>query len=417
MAEFRLFRPEAVAYQRDPLRSVESLPMPPAAARLTWLLGALLCAAVAFLATGNYARKVTVPGFLVPTVGVAKIFPPHAGLVTALDVHEGQVVAQGAPLLTVQVGETDSQGGDVDAAVLQALSRQRDTLVEQIRLEQTKTAEEQTRLRDQIASLEQEVTALQAQLATQHTRTRLAEQQVAAVRDLVAAGFVSDVEFKRRQDNYLAQRQNEAALGQQITEKQSQATQEAHTLGALPDQLAGRLLTLRQSVANLEGKLAETSGHRAYQLRAPVAGRISALQARVGLIAEPAIPQLAIVPTGGVLEAELLVPARAIGFVTPGRNVRIAYEAFPYQRFGMQDGKVRSVSSTLLRPAELVGPIPTNEPSYPVIVTLDRQSIPAFGRQFPLDADMALKASIVLDRRSLLDWVLEPLYTMRGRAT
>ena len=79
-------------------------------------------------------------GFLVPTVGVAKIFPPHAGLVTALDVHEGQVVVQGAPLLTVQVGETDSQGGDVDAAVLQALSRQRGTLVEQIRLEQTKTS-------------------------------------------------------------------------------------------------------------------------------------------------------------------------------------------------------------------------------------------------------------------------------------
>lgn len=416
MAEFRLFRPEAVAFQREPLRLIASLPAPPAAGSLTWLLAAMICAAVIFLASGGYARKVTVSGFLVPTIGVAKIFPAHAGLVTALDVTEGQVVDQGAPLLTVQVGQTDGQGDDVDGAMLKALARQRDALVEQIRLEQAKAVAEQGRLNDLVASLHGEVTALQAQLATQHARSLLAEQQVTSIRDLVAAGYISDVEFKRRQDNYLTQRQNEAALAEQITEKQSEATQQGHTLDALPDQLASRLLTLRQSVADLEGKLAETAGHRAYQLRAPIAGRVSALQARAGLVADPTIPQLAIVPTGGVLEAELLVPARAIGFVAPGRRVRIGYEAFPFQRFGFHGGTVRSVSRTLLRPSEVVGPVVINEPSFPVIVSLDRQNLAAFGRDFPLGADMTLKANIVLDRRSLLEWVLEPLRSMRGRS-
>ena len=127
-------------------------------------------------------------------------------------------------------------------------------------------------------------------------------------------------------------------------------------------------LVLRASVADLEGRLAEIAGRRAYLLRAPVAGHVSALQARVGLGADPAVPLLSIVPTGSVLQAELLVPARAIGFVAPGQTVRLAYEAFPYQRFGLHGGHVRTVSRNLLRPAELVAPIAIAEPSYRVTV-------------------------------------------------
>ena len=354
MTEFRLFRSEAVAFQRDPLRSVEPMPVAPMAAPLTWLLVAMVCAAIAFLATGDYARKETVSGFLMPTVGVSKIFPPHAGLITAVDVTEGQIVEAGAPLLTVQVGQADSHGSDVDDAVLHALARQRAAMLEQVDLEQARTAQEQSRLHDQIAGLSKETTALQAQLAQQHLRTRVAEEQVTEVRDLVAKGYISVVEFKHRQDNYFAQQQSEAALAGQIAAKQSDAIQQDHTLGELPGQLAARLSVLRGGVADLDARLAETSGRHAYELRAPVAGRVSALQARVGLVADPTIPQLAIVPAGSVLEAELLVPARAVGFVAPGQTVRLAYEAFPYQRFGLHGGKVRTVSGTLLRPAEIV---------------------------------------------------------------
>jgi membrane fusion protein len=408
MSNRSLFRPEAVAFRRDSLRSGVPLPVPPPAAALTWSVTALVCVAVAFLACGDYARKETVPGFLTPTVGVSRVFPSRPGVITAVDVVEGQQVEAGAPLLTVEVGQSDGRGTDVDEAVLQGLAKQRAAALEQITLEQAKAAAEQARLRDLLAGLGRETVALQAQLVAQHERTGVAEEQVAAVRDLVARGYISVVEFKRRQDTLLAQRQSEAALAGQITAKQAEATQQRHVLDELPDQLAARVSMLRASVAELEVRLAEAAGRHAYLLRAPVSGRVSALQARVGQAADPAIPQLAIVPTGSVLEAELLVPARAVGFV--------AYEAFPYQRFGLHGGVVRMVSSTQLRPSELIAPIPTTTTAYRVMVTLDRQSIVAFGREFPLGADMTLKADIVFDRRSLLDWVLDPLRSMRARS-
>ncbi len=391
------------------------LPVPPSAAVLTWLLALLVCTATALLGGGSFAHKESVPGFLTPTLGVAKVLPPRAGLVVAVSVREGEVVEAGAPLLTVQVGQTDASGSDVDDRILQSLSRQRAALSDQIGLEQAKSAAERQQLVDQINGLDQEVAALRSELETQRQRTRVAQDQVTAVRGLVKAGFISLVEFKHRQDNLLAQQQNEAALVRQIAERQSSTTQQRDALRQLPDTLAARLSVLRGSIADLEGRLAEIAGRRAYLLRAPVAGQVSTLQARIGLAADPAVPLLAIVPTGSVLQAELLVPARAIGFVKPGQTVRLAYEAFPFQRFGLHGGRVVTVSRNLLRPAELIAPIAIAEPSYRVIVALDRQSVPAFGQDFPLGPDMTLKADIVLDRRSLLEWVFEPLISLRGR--
>ncbi len=83
-------------------------------------------------------------------------------------------------------------------------------------------------------------------------------------------------------------------------------------------------------------------------IRAPIAGRVSSLQATVGKPADPRQLQLSIVPDGSTLQAELFVPTRARGFVRPGQEVRILYDAFPYQRYGTHRGQVDDVSQTVL---------------------------------------------------------------------
>ena len=158
------------------------------------------------LASGSYARKESAPGFLAPTIGVAKVVPPRVGLVVAVAVSEGELVEAGAPLLTVQVGQTDDSGSDVDSGVLQSLARQRASLLQQVEVEQSKTAAEREQVQHRIDALGGEIAALQDELAAQRARTQVADEQVIAVRDLVRQGYISVVEFKRRQDNLLAQR-------------------------------------------------------------------------------------------------------------------------------------------------------------------------------------------------------------------
>ena len=46
---------------------------------------------------------------------------------------------------------------------------------------------------------------------------------------------------------------------------------------------------------------------------------------------------------------------------------------------------------------------------------LHRQTVDAFGREVALQPDMTLRADIILERRSLIEWLLEPLLSVRHR--
>ncbi|WP_374765307.1 hypothetical protein [Yunchengibacter salinarum] len=56
------------------------------------------------------------------------------------------------------------------------------------------------------------------------------------------------------------------------------------------------------------------------------------------------------------------------------------------------------------------------EPFYTVRVKLDSQSVRAFGRDHALQPGMALNATVILERQSLLSWQLEPIQAIRARA-
>jgi membrane fusion protein len=124
-----------------------------------------------------------------------------------------------------------------------------------------------------------------------------------------------------------------------------------------------------------------------------------------------------ITPLDGKLEAELLAPSRAIGFVTPGQEVRLQLQAFPHQRFGLERGTVRTISATVLAPSEVSIPgLDIREPVFRVRVSLDRDYVEAYGARIPMQAGMLLSADIVFDRRSLVEWLFDPIYAVRHRS-
>lgn len=60
-------------------------------------------------------------------------------------------------------------------------------------------------------------------------------------------------------------------------------------------------------------------------------------------------------------------------------------------------------------------PVATRQPVYLVTAKLDRQAVHAYGKAMPLQAGMLLSADIVIDRESLIHWILDPLYSLQGR--
>lgn len=68
---------------------------------------------------------------------------------------------------------------------------------------------------------------------------------------------------------------------------------------------------------------------------------------------------MTLVPASAALEARLYGPSSAIGFVRPGQQVLLRYDAYPHQKFGRYAGTVTSVSRTTVSQGELAGVVGT----------------------------------------------------------
>src|SRR4051794_8357490 len=409
-----LFRPEAVDFvqQRHGWGEVVSL-QPISSMILSWTLAGLVASIVIFISIAQYARKETVTGYLTPTSGTAKLLVPQQGFIKEIYVKEGQEVAEGDPLLTIVTSQISANGDDVNATVLAALARQREVIERQIVAEERRTASEHERLASTTKGIEGEIAQLEDQRNIQNERLKLSESFVSTGATLIAKGALPAVELKRREQAALEQAQNLASLDQQITVRRTQLTDARHTLEQLPTVVAERLRVLRSDLSWIEQRTAEVDGRRAYVIRAPTSGRVSTLQATVGKVADPKDMQLEIIPLEPTLQAELFFPTRASGFVRPGQQVRILYDAFPYQKFGSYRGIVAIVSHTILTGNDATGPITLKEPAYRVTVLPERPDVDAYGRKMPLQPGMLLKADVILEQRSLMRWLLDPILSAR----
>ncbi len=225
-------------------------------------------------------------------------------------------------------------------------------------------------------------------------------------------GIVSVYDYQQQQaDTFNAELQVKALQRERLSLAQ-QLAQARERLAQIPLTLAAQQNATRNKLAQLEQALAQNEAQREWVLQAPRAGIVSTVLMKPGQAVTAGEPLLTVVPAGSQLEAQLLVPSSAVGFVRRGQRVVLRYQAFPYQKFGLHFGEVDQVSRSALSPQEvavLVGQ-QVSAPLYRVLVRLNAQFVDAYGRPVELRPGMALRADILLDRRRLIDWVLEPLY-------
>jgi membrane fusion protein len=414
IAERQLFRQEALDFRKRHSQWGDVASLEPLSLKVTaWFLVAVVCLLIGFLFVAQYARKETAVGYLTPTKGTAKVFVPRRGTVKEVHVAEGEAVKEGQPLLTIETDQIAADGMDVNATQLKTLGLQKELLAKNIRAEEQRAGSERERLTAAARGLETEIAQLQAQIKLQGERLEVAQNDAATGEQLKSKGFMTAVEFRRRQVAALEQKQVLSALYQQLAAKQNQLTETRFSLKQLPTLMAQKVQALRNELSAAEQRMAEIKGRGAYVIRAPAAGRVSTLQATAGQNADPQRLQLEIIPEDSVLQAELFLPARAVGFVETGQPVRILYDAFPYQHFGTYRGRVVRVSQTILTSSDAAGPIKLNEPAYRVTAAIERPDIDAYGKRVPLQPDMLLKADVILERRSLISWLTNPLRSVR----
>ena len=410
-----LFRPEAVrAASAQQLGQPISL-MPWSWWALTGFLVVFAAATVTFLAAATFPRKETAAGVLRYSLGELRVTPPRAGIVRSIAVQDGQVVKEGETLAYVSTEQRLAAGEAYDSRVLAAIAREREMLEARLNALDRSEPLQARALSERIAGVSQQLNELQADRKGRAARSQLAAESLAAADTLAAQGVYSAEQRRARQQQALALEQAVSQMAAQIAALESQRTDLMLQLARLPTDIAQTRAAIMGSVEALEEKRASADAQNGFALLARASGTVTALQAQPGQPVDASKPLMAVVPRGSTLVAELYVPSRAIAFVAKGQRVRLLYDAFPYTRFGPGFGTIMQISSAVLRPEEVTAAVRVTEPAYRVLVSLEASVMAAYGRDVPLQSGMALTADILLESRSFLDLLFDPLLAARGR--
>ena len=411
----KLFRDEAVEAKRRRLWGEVRLAQPPSLTIWTCVVGLICVAVFAALILGRYTRKETVQGFLAPEAGIVQVRAVQAGRIARVLVSEGDFVSEGTPL--IEFTSDVASSGQAPALDLQIAEthRQYESVVDQREAVAQSYAAEHRRLDEQIASQQRLKAILIDQRQVQADAVALSESDASRLTQLQTQGFAPAAEVDRRRRAVLAERSTLADLDTRISQIDGTVAELRSQAAAIPARRAEALAALARHSADIVQRQVELQVARGHVLRAPVAGTVSSVQARAGM-SPGDFPLLSISPAGSELEAHLLVPTRAAGFLTVGQEARIQVQAFPFQRFGFVEGQVRTIASTVIRPGEALFPIEQTEPVYEVRVTLARDFVEAYGERRHLQSGMALTADIPIDRRRLWQQLFDPLLAAGKRS-
>lgn len=159
------------------------------------------------------------------------------------------------------------------------------------------------------------------------------------------------------------------------------------------------------------------------ELKAPQDGVIKDLATTtVGAVVQPGTVILTLVPEGERLFADVSIKNEDVGFTQVGQSAQIKLATYPFQRYGMLQGKVIHLSADAtevnsrnnVNGASSTNAQEANQPSgiatYKARIELNTQNLSdPQGNRLPLAPGMQVAAEIHQGKRTVLEYLLSPV--------
>lgn len=403
--------------------------------------GALLIGAafIVFIVVGSVTRRARVAGMIVPVKGSISIVAPSSGTLISTMFREGDFVRAGQVLFELST-ERQVAAGEVSEMVLRELTAQERNLDQQHQLRITQHRAKRLALQERLEGLAAEAKQVEEEQSLAKKRYRLAERSFENYESLKASGYMSAAQLQQKQEDLLDLAARVSNVGRNVLQLQSNRRDVETELAGLDAAMASDLSQIAGAKSSVKREIAENRSRKSLMLTSREAGVLTTMTYQAGQSVSMGQVLAGIIPatqpfskdSGGMgeLEVQLYAPSRAAGFVARGQKVLIRYQAFPYQKFGLQSGVVSDVSATPFAPGELpsslastilsnvqqnINGFNSNEALYRIRVKLARQTIRTYRNEQPLRPGMTLEADIIQDRRKIWEWIAEPLLAVASR--
>ena len=414
------------------LLSVEKNPPSPLPTLLLRLLLVFTVVILIWAFVGELDIVARGQGSLVPENRVQIVQPLEDSRVDKILVHEGERVSKGQVLFTMDAtlaaAEKRKYDYEVSVAKLQLLRTQAqldekpfrmDKLQNQAQYDQVKAQYDvqvsayQTRLDEAKSAKERikkELSASEMMVESLSAAIPIFRQTESAYQTLKQKGHVNKLgALEKKRERIVAEKELQEeeyrvdSLTAQLVESESKIKRiQADYKRMLVEeqvQLSARIHQFEEELKKLAYRENLT------QLTAPVDGIVQNVATHTqGAIVPAGTAVLSVVPSDDPLKAEVLVDNKDVAHIGPGMPVRVKVSSYEFQKYGMLDGQVETISPDAID--EESNPLMKK---YRVLISLSKQFIEREGKQFHLRPGMQVVSEIRLGTRTVMDYLLSPI--------
>ncbi len=409
------------------LSEIEDSPVSPLGRFTFWTVVSIMIITVLWLTIGKVDIVVSARGIVIPD-GEAKIIQPlDTGVISKILVKEGDLVKKGQPLMEIDPATTEPELESVQKNL-------EDTLLEIKRLNATASGTEFNASNEisETAQIQQNlynasISAKENQIAVKKLELSKTEEELKASRAEVSAkqqilGSTKDKEKRMKNvldviayDDYqevLNQIKTLEAdvtkLNHQINELNTQKVQTLKEINAIEDEFKAQNLEKLADKTKSANELKSNADQIIFRntkqtITSPCDGYVDKLFIHtVGGVVTPAQQLFAVTPVETPLLIKATVLNQDIGFVKEGMNVSVKIDTFNFQKYGMIEGEVKTVSKNSIEDEKL-GPV------YEVYITPITHTLKVEGKDENIRTGMSLTAEINVGKRRIIEFFIYPL--------
>lgn len=379
---------------------------------ITGCLFGFILVSIFYLANGTYSKGVIVGGIITPTKGLSKVPSKSKGYLEELNIRSGDSIKKNETLAVISETGNSLNRIDTNAVILEKLTDTKKLILKEISSIPNLRSLEYDSLKIEKLAKTYELKSLRKRLELLSQQSSLAQQALLRQEELFANRFSSEPDFLAARKEFLIRNIEIEQLKSQtnLTKTQLEILKNSISRHSINTELI--INKLQKSINEIEQRIIEISARRSYALKSPIDGVIAATFAKTGELVQGGQNIVTILPKDSEFQAILFVPSDAIGFIKTGQVVSIRYDSYAYQHFGIQYGTVVNVSKVVSLPSELHDAVTLDQPVFQVVVELHSQVINASGKEYLLKAGMKLNATINLEPRTLIQWLLQPLHNL-----
>ena len=364
----------------------------------------------------------------------------EGGIIERIYVREGDIVPEGTVVVSLDPTQTLSLYGEtqkeeralsirVERLAAEREEREPVFSYEMLTEEPQLVAAERGQFRERREVFKIETALLEAQLAQRQEEARqaknnltrveheleLAKEEYQVINDLVDRQLearLALINIDRERNLALSEVNNarmEVIKSQAVLAEAKHRLEQARSnymseIGRQYAESVGRLAEVRERMQGLRDRLNRT------QMAAPVNAIVNVIHVRTeGGVIQPGEPILELTPIDGSVEVDAQIELKDIGSIFTGQDVSVKLTAFDFSRYGDVSGKISAIS-----PDSQVRE--NGEEFFQVRIELDKPFLEVDGKQYPITPGMAANVDILISKRTVMEYLMEPVFKLRDRA-